>query len=264
MENVVSFNMEAHCEAILRNAKEMNGVKFAELPIDLLILDEEYQRPEHDWRKIATNWNDHLVGTIICSYRDYNFFVIDGATRCRAAKYLGKETINAIIYTGLTMEEEAVLFARQDENKKRVTQGEKFNAYRVAHDEETIAINEICKEFHLKPIRDRSDTAVYLGSITGVVHMYRTCGADGLRWAFGIIRSCGWHGARNGYGDTVMSALRYAYVHFGAGVRRDLVQMFKETTPNILIARAQVSTGIQGAKRAMISWLDWELAKRAA
>lgn len=263
MENIVAFNMEAHCEAILRNAKEMNGIKFAELPLDLLILDEEYQRPEHDWRKIATNWNDRLVGTIICSYRDCNFYVIDGATRCRAARYIGKETINAIIYTGLTVDEEAILFARQDENKKRVSLNEKFNAYRVANDEETIAINAICKEFHLKPVRDRSNTAVYLSSITGVIQMYRTCGADGLRWAFDIIRSCGWHGARNGYGDVIMATLRYVYVHFGAAARQAVIQIFKDATPNILIAQAQVFTGIQGAKRAMVSYMDRELTRRA-
>lgn len=176
MENVLNFSLAKHCEAILRNAKEMNGVKFAELPVDLLVLDEEYQRPEHSWRQIATNWNDMLVGTIICSYRDCRFYVIDGATRCRAAKFLGKETINAIVYTDLTLEQEADLFARQDENKKLVTQSEKFNAHRVAKVSDVLAIDAICKEYHVKPVRGRDIEGVFLTSITAVKEIYAAHG----------------------------------------------------------------------------------------
>lgn len=184
MEAVLNFSLAKHCEAILRNAKEMNGVKFAELPVDLLVLDEEYQRPEHSWRQIATNWNDMLVGTIICSYRDCRFYVIDGATRCRAAKFLGKETINAIVYTDLTLEQEADLFARQDENKKLVTQSEKFNAHRVAKLADVLAIDAICKEYHVKPVRGRDIEGVFLTSITAVKAIYAAHGENGFALGF--------------------------------------------------------------------------------
>lgn len=261
MENVLSFSLEKHCEAILRNAKEMNGVKFAELPVDLLVLDEEYQRPEHSWRQIATNWNDMLVGTIICSYRDCRFYVIDGATRCRAAKFLGKETINAIVYTDLTLEQEADLFARQDENKKLVTQSEKFNAHRVAKLADVLAIDAICKEYHVKPVRGRDIEGVFLTSITAVKEIYAAHGEKGLRWAFDVIQGSNWHDARGGYGSTILYMLKYVYGQFGAAADRALMLILRNTQPYMLVAQAQVATGIPGQKRALITYIERELAK---
>lgn len=262
MENIVKFDPEkAACDALVRNAKEMNGVKYIELPLSLLVLDEEYQRGAKDnWRKIAAEWDDYKAGNIIVSYRGARFIVIDGANRCRAAMSIGKETINSIIYTGLTLEEEAILFAEQDENKRRVTQAEKLNAKRVGKDESALAISDICKEYGIGTNRSWSKNAVYLGSISAAQQLFANHGSSGLRWAFEVVREAGWHGALNAYGDAIMGVLDYAYGVYGAASKADLVELFAETQPNLLVARAQIECGIQGRKRAMVSFLANHMA----
>ena len=80
---------------------------------------------------------------------------------------------------------------------------DRFNAHRVAKLADVLAIDAICKEYHVK----------------------------------------------------------YVYGQFGAAADRALMLILRSTQPYMLVAQAQVATGIPGQKRALITYIERELAK---
>jgi len=95
----------------------MNTGNFEVVTVAALVTSSTFgtQRVEGSSEKriaeIAQAWDPAKVGTISVSRRaDGTMFVMDGAHRVGAAKELGIPTLPAIVYNGLTREEEADLF----------------------------------------------------------------------------------------------------------------------------------------------------------
>ena len=119
----VTNNMEAvdHLilsEALVNNATEFDGVRFANVPLFLLKTDENYQRPV-DSVHVAqlTPFKRNQASALTVSYRDGWFWIIDGQHRYRSALMNrvdseGREikALNCIILTGLTSKQEAKIF----------------------------------------------------------------------------------------------------------------------------------------------------------
>ncbi len=55
--------------------------------------------------------------------------------------------------------------------------------------------------------------------------------------------------------------LKYVYGQFGARANKALMAILRNTQPYMLVAQAQVATGIPGQKRALITYIERELAK---
>ena len=85
-----------------------------QVPLAQLKVDLRVQRDikEHNLRKLTANFEPALIGVIIVSEReDGSLWVADGQTRVAAARANGMTgTITAIVYTGLSLQEEARLF----------------------------------------------------------------------------------------------------------------------------------------------------------
>ena len=65
-----------YIDTILRNVPEIGGLKFAEIPVDLLRVPATYQRPQHGHEKeIARQWNKKKAGALVVSYRDGQLYV---------------------------------------------------------------------------------------------------------------------------------------------------------------------------------------------
>lgn len=123
--NIIDLKDRQIVEAIMRSVKELNGVKFAEIDTDLIVLDPPYQRGEMgNADRIARAWDNRKAGAITVSLRDWKFYCIDGANRVRAAILLGQRTVNCIVYEDLMIQDEAILFATQDANKRKITTGQ--------------------------------------------------------------------------------------------------------------------------------------------
>ena len=85
-----------------------------------------YQRPveQKNVDKLVRNWNSRELYPVIVSFRDGKFNVVDGQNRIAAMRQMavcGDVTAPSMIYTGMTYEQEAELYAKLDKGKRPLT-----------------------------------------------------------------------------------------------------------------------------------------------
>jgi hypothetical protein len=102
------------------------------LPVDPLKVDFAYQRPLNraKVREIVAEFKPSSLGTIHVSQRDDgSMWIVDGQTRVAAVqtKFTTPQTCRCLVYTGLSLAEEAELFYQLNSGKQ-VTQVYRFRA----------------------------------------------------------------------------------------------------------------------------------------
>lgn len=116
----------------------------------LLTSGQAYQRPISPKmiKSITDNFNWNLVNPIRISHRAGKYFVWDGQhTLTSIIKLYGKDVdVPAIVYEGLTYQDEAFLAAMSDANKKKLAQVERDNALLEANDAEHQKFVQICAD----------------------------------------------------------------------------------------------------------------------
>lgn len=119
--------------------------RFEVAPLGALFIDDSYQRPLSRFvKRIADNFDPALLGTLIVSERKGGKrAVIDGQTRLMALRQLGHLNAPCLIYTELTREQEADLFARFQSERKNVSALERFKAALVAKEARAVDIADL-------------------------------------------------------------------------------------------------------------------------
>lgn len=111
------------------------GISYAmeEINPQTINVDHSYQRTlRKTYKKIRDQFDPLLVGVVTLSKRPNNtMWVIDGQHRLQAMKELGITNAKALVYTGLTLEEEAKIFSLQNLNRIKVAQIDLFNASKL-------------------------------------------------------------------------------------------------------------------------------------
>lgn len=130
------------------------------VPVDKIVVDQRVQRSQFTQsilNKMIAGFDQAALGTIIVSKRNKNnsFVVLDGMHRvevCRTVEGAPTE-LNALIYSGLTLEEEARLF-RLYNQRSAVSKIDAFNASIHEGDEEALRLNNILDEFGMTVAMD--------------------------------------------------------------------------------------------------------------
>lgn len=91
-----------------------------------LTSDLPYQRgvEQKNVDKLIRNWNSRELYPVIVSFRDGKFNVVDGQNRIAAMRQMaggGDVIVPCMIYTGMTYEQEAELYAKLDKGKRPLT-----------------------------------------------------------------------------------------------------------------------------------------------
>ena len=216
----------------------MNGQLVANIPIDLLFVDESYQREIKGTRsstilKIAHNFDYAKAGLILASFRaDKGMFaVIDGHGRYEAAKVSGKMTVMATIYESISVSKEAELFMNQDDNKVRVTDHAKFCAGIVAA-REIEGYNEYPELARIMKANGVTNPA----HVSAIKEALRVTKKDPIEaeWIFSTIRKANWHDADGGYSQYVLKALSIIYEEqpeLKDNAKARLIPAMKSTSP---------------------------------
>lgn len=213
--NVVNFPVNATSvnDGIVLNAFSIAGRKFANVPVDQMRIDYAYQRlSSRNMMKIAQNWDMNRCGILVVNYRDGLFFVIDGQHRMQAAQMNGITFLPCEMYSGLTQEQEAALFARQNEYVTKLSPYDVFKANLVIGDEVDTAIAKICEEFNViikKGCAKKGEAR--LGSITAARNIVQHSGTECLRWIFSTINLCGWSSMHGAYCSSILHAFYVLY-----------------------------------------------------
>lgn len=119
-----------------------------------LYIDMQYQREPNVNKvsKIARTFNPDALGVIICSLReDGKIAVIDGGHRVAALNLMGMTDlcVKALVYIGLTLEEEARIFTLMNDNRTKPKTADLFRAEVIANDPKSLGLNSLMENLGL-------------------------------------------------------------------------------------------------------------------
>lgn len=201
--NVMTFN-----EMTNANALVIFNKKIAIIPVAEMFVDHTYQRVQQsNANKIAKKWDNDKCAILQVSYRKDidKYAVIDGQNRWTAAKQIGVTHLLCQIYENLTIQEEAKIFAEQDDNVARISSADKFKSLLVMGDKTCLLIKELCNEFGISIRKTYGDslckTRKNLNGLTSAQRIVETYGIECLRWIFTVIERSGWDLTAKAYTD---------------------------------------------------------------
>lgn len=97
-----------------------------------LISGLPYQRPirERKLKKLMENWDPRLMDPPVVSYRDGQFYLVDGQHRIIALRRMhnGDITVPCKLYYGLTYQQEAELCYKLDQSREHLSAAQSTNA----------------------------------------------------------------------------------------------------------------------------------------
>lgn len=136
------------------NKKNFDNVrKFIKTTIQQISISQiflgKYQKRLNKKRvaDIVATFNPNRMRPIEVSLRDGKYWCWDGQHRLAAYKLMGLDTIECQVHHGLTYEDEARLFAQQQDNVGSITSAHKWNALTEACDSQALAITKKCGEY---------------------------------------------------------------------------------------------------------------------
>lgn len=179
------------------------GKRFAEIDPNCLSIDYNYQRqPEMNRvKRIADSWDVRKAGIITCSYRNGALYVVEGQHRTLAARMANVPAIAIEILTGLTPQEEALLFANQDDDKRKVSNIAKYNANLFAGTGYAVQLNDMLASYGLTlalgKTASRADGIITCTSILQSLVLNPVYGFDCLQWILQTFKQATWLTAPN-------------------------------------------------------------------
>jgi hypothetical protein len=153
----------------------------------------KYQRALNaTWVKEKSKVFDrNLMGTILVSFRNGQYYVIDGQHRTILAKRNGINEVMALVYNGLSYEEEAKLFVLTNTQKTRVTKIDRFNGEVEAKDTDVVEMKNIIENNGFRTSKTSGKNAV--SAIGEVQKIYKKYGSYHLQQTLALIRQT-WNG----------------------------------------------------------------------
>ena len=141
-------------QTLLLDGREGAPAKEVEQRIECVplerIVTEQYQRILNmkNVAGIVKNFDPAKLGVLVVSHReDGTYAVLDGQHRLTALRRLGYDAANCIVLEGMTIQQEADYFRRQNENKQSLRINDTFNASLWAEDAESLRIKELMDKY---------------------------------------------------------------------------------------------------------------------
>ena len=182
---------ESQNENSVERTEALNPGRLQEIYLSRLTSGLNYQRTvdEKAVRKLAENWNPRYLDPVTVSYRDGKYNVIDGQHRVAAIRRM-KESgklkfdtdvkVLCIVHTGLTYQEEAELFYRLDQCRKKLSSAQSVNALlQSGADPEINDIHGMLKKRGIQWSLDNSAAGDYkIRATRATIYAYRLLGRD--------------------------------------------------------------------------------------
>lgn len=220
------------------------------------ILKDAYQRPLDGAlvRKIVAHWNSDLMNLPKVSRRDGKYYVFDGQHTIEALKLKnnGKDLdIPCRIYSGMTYEDEARLFAAQNGISKNVTTIQKLRALYEAKDPDVVRVTDIVIEYgYADPIKNNSSKcSTGFRTLPTALKIYEKCGEGRLRQVLKVITGA-WGNDKDGCRSGILNGINIVLsLYMGEFKEADLINSLKRVSPVKLFADAKADTAHSGANR---------------
>ena len=123
-------------------AKRVIPISIHQLPIDQLFVEGEFQRDlrPNKVRAIVSDFDTKQVNPAKVHKEPKGFSVLDGQHTTEALRILGYTHAPCIVFEGMSEQEKARMFRKQDDNKNRMASYDRFKAATVEGEETSVAL----------------------------------------------------------------------------------------------------------------------------
>ena len=169
--------------------------RYQSLSVSLLKL-ADYQRGllRNKVNNYVANYDPMIFGTVLVSYRDLNYWIIDGQHRVEAARQLGIKTVWCQVIEGLTYEQEAMEFHKINTHRVPLNANQKFHALVESKDHVALDIVSILNKYGMVYSRKGQEFVPNCVTAIGSVQtIYAKYGAEQLDEVLSIIKRT-WNG----------------------------------------------------------------------
>lgn len=261
-ENLISTADYVVSQSIVNSAVTICGKKIAAIPTRLLRICKSYQREASNVQKLIDEWDINKCDLLDVSYRDGYFYVIDGQHRLAAAKFKDVKSLPCVIREELTEKQEAIIFARQNRNIKKLYPYDTYKANIKCGDcsypevKVDMGIHKVCTKYHIEVKKMSKDTKgnKILRSLSEARRIVNTNGTDCFEWIIKMICSTNWENCSVSYSKYILRTLTNFYVEHKDNINKynNIVKkIMNSNTPMQLIARSKADYSEYSAQSAL-------------
>lgn len=203
-----------------------------DLPVDLIKIDDSYQRVINDKiiRAIMRNYDSNRVDVKLVNYRRSSkeggeFYILDGQHTLTVEKELGHKTLTCKVFIGLSKKEEAMLFSKQNEFRRSITAFAQYKAEVVAGMEPAISIKSLCDSYNIEVTQNKGFTSSNtITSIRKCYEIVKKGGINCLDFTLQLIIELGWNNYNGGMNEKILSL--YKAYEFCEGNPNNYTKLF--------------------------------------
>lgn len=261
----INMNRGYTNEFLVKNAFSIGNKKFAEVPLSEMRIDMEYQRKEKKLNSLIKQWDIEKCDVLNASYRGGYFYIMDGQHRYKAALQNRVESLPCQIREGLTKEDEATIFAEQDDNVNKLNPYDKFKANICRKENTDTIIKKVCDDYNITIKNLSASTSGNLKCLTKVRSIINNNGEECLRWIFDVIKNSNWHYESYAYGSLMVSILHSQYVN-SKNLNKTafmMVALLSSISFDLLRAEAVLEYPNSSVDRALKLYVDLKMSPKA-
>lgn len=241
-KHIVNMKVRPRSETIAIGERNENKNGYIGELVNLDIKDlavAKYQKELNISRveKIIKKFDINRMRPIDVSYRptpDGEYWVFDGQHRASAYMIMGYTKIPAIVHYGLTYEDEAYLFARQQEEVGSVNSNHKWNALREAGDPETMTIIKLCNEFGFT-VLEPNNKGNNIKCVKSLRDFYKEFGPEKLRTMLMCVRNA-WNYMEHSVDVPILGGIaRLVRTYSDRFDYNRLTKVLSDTTPKLIL-----------------------------
>ena len=210
-----------------------------------------YQRPveQKNVDKLIRNWNSRELYPVIVSFRDGKFNVVDGQNRIAAMRQMaggGDVIVPCMIYTGMTYEQEAELYAKLDKGKHPLTPRQHTKALMESgSDAKIMEIKCLVEEVGFVWALDEPTGEPFeIVPIRALVNAHQLLGGEAFAHMLSLLAGT-WQGTPNSLKASMLSGMALFVKTYETELRdRTFIRRMSAVSPEEIIRLGRIETDV--------------------
>lgn len=207
--------------------------------------DPEYQRVVDFARvkNIVSNFNPSLVNPIKVSSRNNKYYVFDGQHTLAALKMRNGNKDLAVeckVYTGLTQQDEAILFSEQNGISRSVKINAKMKALYAAGDKEIIEMHDLIASQGIKFDFSECKGRNKIIACSTIYKIFKKTTCSEFCDILSIIKDS-WNGDPESFNKEILSGVYVFYINFKSQIdKKKAISQFSKISPQAIIREGKL------------------------
>lgn len=219
----------------------------------LIISDPTYQRTlDHNRvKRIVSNFNPNVVNLVKVSSRDGKYYVFDGQHTLAALKLRNNNQdlmVDCKIYSGLTQQDEAKLFASQNGISTLPESNAKLKALFVAGDIDVVELHALVASMGIKMDFSKGGASNKIVAVKAAYNIYKKTSPSEFIEILTIIKEA-WGGEQASYRAEILNGVSLFYSTYKGQIDiQRAISQFSKVSPNVIIREGKAFSE-NGAKK---------------